>query len=173
MTSRALIVLALTAVLGSAQPRTDSCCECGANRVRSKHPVDIVCLSPQEMRAQVDHIEPLQPSGLGKGLNISGSVVLQVRFEPGGKVACARAKSGHPIAIAAAIEAIRKWTFKPLTSSREGKPGCGRITIKYRLRDHGSTTELGRVQGWATGPRVFGRDSARNYGYDGNEGLLG
>ena len=68
--------------------------------------------------------------------------MVEVRFEADGKVSCSRAKSGHPIAIAAAMEAIPKWTLKPLISNGVAKAGCGRVTIKCRLRDRGSSTEL-------------------------------
>ncbi len=149
MMSRSFILLLFVTGVVWAQSREDRCCECTTNGVAPRQSVDLVCLSPREMRAQTDHVEPLRPSGLGKGVNISGTVVLEVRFEPEGKVGCARAKSGHPIAIAAAMEAIRKWTFKPLTLSGAGKAGCGQITIKYRLRDRGSTTKVGRIPGRA------------------------
>lgn len=104
-----------------------SCCECGSDRSDKKRPDEVVCLRPEEMSARVDHIEPLRLSGPGKGLNISGNVVLEVRFDLTGKVACARANSGHPIAIAAAMEAIKRWTFRPLTADQSEKSGCGQI----------------------------------------------
>lgn len=91
--------------------------------------------APKEMRDHVDHLEPLKPSGLDKGLNLAGIVVVEVRFDSTGQIACARAKSGHPIAISAAMTAIKKWTFKPVVSGGVAKGGCGAISIKYRLRD--------------------------------------
>jgi len=102
----------------------------------------LTCLNAKEMRSRVDHIEPLGPSGLGDGLNLVGIVVLEVRFEINGKVSCFRAKSGHPIAISAAMEAIPKWTFKPVASKGTVNGGCGRIAIKYRLGDKGTSTGL-------------------------------
>ena len=66
------------------------------------------------MRDHVDHIEPLKPSGLDKGLNLAGIIVVEIRFESAGKVACVRAKSGYPITISAAMAAVPKWIFKPL-----------------------------------------------------------
>lgn len=129
--------IVLVSGLIAAQVPT-ACCNC-ENSARSD---DVICLSPKEMRNQVDHIEPLKPSGLGKGLNLAGTVVVEIRFEAGGKVTCVRARSGHPIAISAAIEAVPKWTFKPVVSNGVAKAGCGRITIKYRLRDKGSSTEV-------------------------------
>jgi hypothetical protein len=102
----------------------------------------VACLSAKDMRDHVDHIEPLKPSGLDKGLNLAGTLVMEVRFDASGEVACAHAKSGTPIAISAAMEAVQKWTFKPVMSKTVAKAGCGSITIKYRLRDRGSSTEL-------------------------------
>ena len=128
----------LAAAMVAAQPSSVACCDCEKS-VRSGN---VICLGVKEMRKQVDHVEPLKPSGLGTGLNLAGIVVVEIRFEPGGKVACARAKSGHPIAISAAMEAVKKWTFRPLISNGAAKAGCGHIAIKYRLRDQGSSTEL-------------------------------
>lgn len=138
MIHKTLIIVLLAAGLVAAQTHSVPCCNC-ENSARSD---DVICLSTKEMRTNVDHLEPLKPSGLDKGLNLAGIVVLDVRFESTGKVACASAKSGHPIAIAAAMAAVPKWTFKPLNSHGVTKGGCGRITIRYRLRAQGSSTEV-------------------------------
>jgi hypothetical protein len=136
----AFMILLLAAGAGWAQPSSDACCKCDPGS--SDQSGDVICLTAKEMRGHVDHIELLQPSGLGKGLNLAGTVVVEVRFGPDGKVACSRARSGHPIAISAAMEALPKWTFKPVASTGAPKAGCGRLTIKYRLRDQGSTTKI-------------------------------
>ena len=137
------VIVTLLLATGACWPQTvsEACCQCGPH-ASAVQPSGVVCLATKEMRRQVDHIEPLKPSGLGRGLNLAGTVVVEVRFTADGKVVCSTAKSGHPIAVAAAMEAIPKWTFKPLTSNGVAKSGCGRITIKYRLRDRGSSTEL-------------------------------
>ena len=135
---RVSFIVLLAAGLLAAQVPSVPCCSCG-NSGRSD---DVVCLSTKDMREHADHIQPLKPSGLEKGLNLSGIVVMEIRFEISGRVECTCAKSGHPIAISAAMEAVPKWTFKPLVSNGVPKAGCGRITIKYRLRDQGSSTEL-------------------------------
>lgn len=140
MMMRVFAILLLISGVGVAQDG-DTCCKCEAHSP-SEHSGGAICLTDREMRSHVDHIEPLQPSGLGTGLNLSGTVVMEIRLDPNGKVACARAKSGHPIAISAAMQAIPKWTFKPVLSNGVRKAGCGRITIKYSLRDRGSSTEL-------------------------------
>ena len=135
---RLVFITLLAAGLVQAQAPTVPCCNCE----NSGRLDEVICLSTKDMREHVDHVEPLKPSGLERGLNLAGSVVVEIRFEPGGKVACARAKSGHPIAISAVMQAMPKWTFKPLVFGGLAKAGCGRITIKYRLRDQGSSTEL-------------------------------
>jgi hypothetical protein len=137
----AFVFSLLVAGLGWSQGRSEPCCKCGAH-ISSDRSSSPVCLSAKEMRDHVDHMERLQPSGLGKGLNLSGAVVVEIRFGSDGKVVCSRFRSGHPIAIAAATEALPKWTFKPLVSNGVAKAACGRITIKYRLRDQDSSTEL-------------------------------
>jgi hypothetical protein len=134
------MILLLAASAGWAQSRSDACCKCEGGTLGQSG--DVICLTAKEMRGHADHIEPLQPSGLGKGLNLAGTVVVEIRFGPDGKVTCSRAKSGHPIAISAAMGAIPKWTFKPVVSTGASKAGCGRVTIKYKLRDQGSSTEL-------------------------------
>lgn len=135
-------LITMLVATGSCWPQTGSeaCCKCDPRPSAVLN--DVICLGTKQMRGQVDHVEPLKPSGLGKALNLSGTVLVEIRFDADGKVVCSRAKSGHPIAIAAAMEAIPKWTFKPLTSNGVAKAGCGRLTIKYRLRDRGSSTEL-------------------------------
>lgn len=163
--SAALFILLSAVGIAWAQVGSDACCKCEV-RASSGQTGDVICLSAKEMRDHVDHVEPLQPSGLGTGLKLTGTVVVEVRFGPDGKVACARAKSGHPIAISAAMAALPKWTFKPLISKGVPKSGCGRITIKYRLRDHGSTTELGEVRGAAIRYRAASEGVVSRCSYD-------
>jgi Gram-negative bacterial TonB protein C-terminal len=136
-----VLVMLVAASVGWPQTGSDSCCKCGSADL-SELSTDVICLSAKDMRAHVDHVEPLRPSGLGKDLNIAGTIVVEIRFGSDGKVACARARSGNPIAISAAMEAVPKWTFKPIVLKGATKSGCGRITIKYRLRDQGSSTEI-------------------------------
>ncbi len=133
-----LLIVAVLDLVAAQAPPTASCCNCDTPQKEE----GVACLSAKEMRLQVNHIEPLRPSGLDKDLNIAGTVVIAVRFQPDGRVDCAHAESGNPIAISAALEAIRKWSFKPLLLNGVAQAGCGRVTIKYRLRDHGSSTEL-------------------------------
>jgi len=138
-----LLAVAFGAVCSRSEP-ADSCCNCSQAPSVTVQPEgrDTVCLGPREMRRHVRHFEPLRPSGLGKDLNIAGEVVVNVRFASDGKVTCASPESGHPIAVSAAMEALRRWAFKPVMENGVRKGGCGQITIGYRLRDKGSSSEI-------------------------------
>ena len=134
-----LILLLFGAAFAASGERADPCCPCGTGADHA----DAVRITADETRKHVDHIEPLQPSGLDKNLNITGILVVEVRFGTNGKVECARATSGNPIAIAAAMQALPKWTFKPLIVGGAPQPGCGQLSIRYHLSGRkGSSTKL-------------------------------
>src|SRR5260370_32970687 len=122
-----LIVLLAGSVAGRVRSVPCGGCE-GAG-----HSGDVSCMNAKEMRDRVDHIEPLKPSGLDKGLNLAGVVVMEIRFESSGKVVCARAKSGHPIAVSAAMEAVPQLTFKTSASNGGPEAGAAQFEIYYRL----------------------------------------
>lgn len=61
----ACVVLLLVKTIG-AQSASVRCCYCRS----SEWTKDVTCLSAEQMRDHVDHIEPLKASGLDKGLNL-------------------------------------------------------------------------------------------------------
>jgi len=64
----------------------------------------------------VTKAQPLYPAN-AKRFNAAGPVEVQVFISETGRVINARAISGHPLLREAAIEAARKWVFKPTTMS--------------------------------------------------------
>jgi len=58
--------------------------------------------------------QPLYPTN-AKRFNASGPVEVQIVISETGRVVNARAVSGHPLLRDAAVEAARKWVFKPTT----------------------------------------------------------
>jgi len=122
-----------------AHSNNDSCCKFEQSFEKS---VALIFFNEQDMRAHVNHFEPLHPPGLDRQLNISGIVEIEVRYDPNGKIECFRTITGHPIAIAAAIESLDKWSFKP--AKMDGIPTwcCGRIVIEYSFRNGNSTSRL-------------------------------
>lgn len=67
---------------------------------------------------------------LGHG-HLRGEVVLDLLIDEQGHVACARAISGHPIAIASAMASIQTWRFKPFVQRNKGIAVFGHLTIPY------------------------------------------
>jgi hypothetical protein len=132
-----ILVLLLPFLL--MQSNEGSCCKCEQSFEKS---AALICFNKQDMRAHVDHFEPIHPPGLDRQLNISGVVEIEVRYSPKGKVECIRTISGHPIAVSATMESIEKWTFKP--AKTDGIPTwcCGRIVIEYSFRNGNSTSRL-------------------------------
>lgn len=57
-------------------------------------------------------IEPLYPPS-AKKMQAAGSVQVQVDIAEDGRVFKAKAISGHPLLVNAAVDAARKWVFKP------------------------------------------------------------
>ncbi|MGA2146241.1 MAG: energy transducer TonB [Bryobacteraceae bacterium] len=62
---------------------------------------------------------------------LRGEVKLNLRIDDQGRVGCAEAISGHPIAIAAAMTAIRDWRFKPYVLGGKTVSVLGHLTIVY------------------------------------------
>ena len=104
------------------------CCKC--DNVGPSE--EVICLSVKQMRDHVDHIEPIKTPGLMNGRG-RGILRLAILFDSTGRASSIRWKCGSPLLTGVAIEAIRKWTFKPVLANGVKKAGCGIITIKYRV----------------------------------------
>jgi protein TonB len=60
----------------------------------------------------IERRTPAYPA-LARQIHLSGSVSVEVMISLDGRVEAARAVSGHPLLVAAAIEAARGWRFEP------------------------------------------------------------
>jgi TonB family protein len=67
----------------------------------------------------VKRIEPTVPP-LAKLARIGGKVELRIAISPSGDVSTVKAISGHPLLVQSAIEAAKKWKYRPLVE--DGKP---------------------------------------------------
>ena len=92
------------------------------------------------MRSHLIHVLPLE---LGEQrVKMSGTVVVQIRFQPDGTVGCAKAVSGHPLAVAWAMHVVPKWTFKAVTRRQKKYGGCGLVRVKYNMTDSKQETSV-------------------------------
>lgn len=62
----------------------------------------------------ISKVMPVYPAS-ARGMNAFGEVVVQVTVSERGEVIAAKAISGHPALRTAAVEAARRWVFKPTT----------------------------------------------------------
>jgi TonB family protein len=70
-------------------------------------------VSPAEANTHLfERVEPTVPP-LAKTLRIGGKVKLQITISTSGKVLAVKTISGHPIVVPSAIEAVKKWKYKP------------------------------------------------------------
>jgi TonB family protein len=65
---------------------------------------------------------------------IQGSVKLLITVSPKGEVIATHIVEGEPLLAAAAIEAVRKWLYRPYNSSKGISAFSTDVVVKFRLR---------------------------------------
>jgi TonB family protein len=72
-------------------------------------------------------------SSMAKQLRVQGNVQVNAYISEDGKVERTEAVSGNPLLIKCAEEALRKWTFQPITD--DGKPvkAVANLTFSFKL----------------------------------------
>ena len=93
-----------------------------------------VRLTSAEMMSRATAKSPINRPGLLGRNNINGSVEVEVVSDKRGKVRCARVLSGHPLAHAAAVQSVTRWSFKPYTVVGKRKAVAGVLNIPFDFR---------------------------------------
>lgn len=73
----------------------------------------------QLQRKVKTRVEPAYPE-LARRMHIEGVVKVEVTVAANGSVKEAKAVGGHPLFVAAALDAIKKWRFEPGTAESTG-----------------------------------------------------
>lgn len=74
-------------------------------------------IPPAEADAHItQRVEPTVPA-LAKAARIRGKVKLHIVISPSGDVSSVEVISGHPILVASAVEAVKKWKYKPFAEN--------------------------------------------------------
>jgi TonB family protein len=107
--------------LGKVQPPTGST---PANPASKENVQKGVVLQGQA----ITRAQPIYPAR-ARMYNAAGEVRVQVDISETGRVTDAKAISGHPLLRDAAVEAARKWVFKPTTL--DGVPVTTRIVLNF------------------------------------------
>ena len=97
--------------------------------------------TPQQDRAPVHmgemtsrvikRVEPAY-SGAARSVGASGPVIVQIFVDEDGKVTSASALSGHPLLMAAAVEAVKQWQFKPTEMSGQRVKVRGVVRVYFK-----------------------------------------
>jgi TonB family protein len=83
-------------------------------------------LKPREIESTRGYV---QDASTARKLDAKGTVVIEVVVNAAGDVECLRVISGHPIIRGAAVEAAKRWKFKPPIVGRAAKPYSGFIAV--------------------------------------------
>lgn len=100
--------------------------------VRPPAVVKSVRLSHMSEGDLVRKIVPTYPP-LARSARIQGQVVLQAVIGKQGAIENLRALSGHPMLVAAAIEAVRQWRYRPYILNNEPVEVETQITVNFSL----------------------------------------
>ena len=126
-------LLAISVCVGAPCAPTLVACACGV--------ADTVCLSDLQMFEHATHIE-MDADRMGKHSNYQGVAVFQIGFDERGHVTGAEATSGHPLGVSYLIAAVSRWKFKPIMLDGVKKRGCGRLWIKFAMRENVPSAEV-------------------------------
>jgi outer membrane biosynthesis protein TonB len=126
------LALALTVVptLLIRQKTATNCCTSDGAR-----------LSRQEIKALLNHTEPISPL-LGDKVHIQGKIVVAIAVDASGRVAYAEYISGHPMMIAGTIASVGGWQFRPFTVHGVKKDFCGRVALRFEASEYGVKYEI-------------------------------
>ncbi|HUK23338.1 MAG TPA: TonB family protein [Terriglobales bacterium] len=85
--------------------------------------------SPPVLEQQVPPVYPV----LARSMRVEGPVVLDILIHEDGSVSIARKVSGHPLLTQAAMDAVKRWHYRP--AELNGKPTQveTRITVNFKL----------------------------------------
>ena len=133
MKSLILVVMAALGCASAVAAQTLTACSCEVPNT--------VCLSDIEMSEHAVHVE-MVPDRMGNHSNYNGVAVFQIGFNEKGRVTSARAISGHPLGISHLMAAASKWRFRPMVVKGVKKRGCGRLSMKFAMRENVPSAEV-------------------------------
>lgn len=107
---------------------------------------EFVWLTQRRLMRRVTHcVPPALPTG--GTLRLKSTVTVEIKIDAGGEVEAARVTQGHPLLHQAVIEAVRKWTFKPMIVRGKALRVVGRLKFLLSTQD-GPTKKPGCLRGF-------------------------
>lgn len=99
----------------------------------TKPPVRVVVGGFVQQANLIYASRPIYPV-LAKQARIQGEVVLDAIISKDGTVENLELRSGHPLLVPAAMEAVRQWRYRPTLLNREPVEVMTRITVNFSLQ---------------------------------------
>lgn len=141
----ALSILMLFGTVG-AKPKHEQLAGTQQPGLSHKSADQIVWLTQRRLMKRVIHCVPPQlPTG-GK-LRLKSNVTAEIKIAADGEVEAARIIQGHPLLYQAVIDAVRKWTFKPMLVRGKAFRVVGRLRFFLSTLD-GPTKKQGCLRGF-------------------------
>ena len=103
----------------------------GGTTCPTKGPVLRRVLETEELLKQSSHCVSPQLPLLGKDVRIHGVVSVRILVDPQGRVICVKLIKGHPLVVLAAVDAAKKWTFRPMTQRGRPVSFFGHLTFQF------------------------------------------
>jgi TonB family protein len=109
---------------------------------RSAHPAVDSAASPKSSSASVparpsitppvsiSKVKPAYPE-VARRTRSGGTVVIDIAIDTQGSVTDARVVSGPPVLGPAALDAVKKWRYKPASYNGKSVPGAARVSIEF------------------------------------------
>jgi protein TonB len=92
---------------------------------------DLRIAEAEAKKAAIARPAPEYPM-MARQLKVTGQVAIEAVVDTSGAVLEARAASGNPILTKPALEAVKKWRFKPFTAG--GKPAPALVSLSFEFR---------------------------------------
>ncbi len=103
--------------------------------------IETVCLSDAQMSKYATHVE-MEPDRMGSHSTYRGVAVFQIGFDEKGRVTGADAISGQPLGTSHLMTVVSRWKFKPVVVNGKKKRGCGKLRIRFAMRENVPSAEV-------------------------------
>jgi protein TonB len=85
-----------------------------------------------KMANPIHRVEPLYPA-LARQMHVQGTVEIEGVIGVDGRMRELHVKSGHPLLVKAAVDAVRQWVYEPSTLNGSPVEVVGVIVVNFRL----------------------------------------
>lgn len=90
-------------------------------------------LDPDTMNSlRIKYKAPDYPQ-MARIAHIQGDVVLRIRVDKEGRVADEKTVSGHPILIQSALDAVKKWQYRPVIVNGQPVEVFGQVMLRFHM----------------------------------------